>query len=188
MESRFLDKLTSSFELELPRDLETLDQFVEYIVPKIQPWSEDLKEEKFYVGKRWKEISSADTFHETVLHMFMPGGEYMLSVDGDITKGLWRYLPETNTFILEYANKSQLFDLSFLNGDFFILQKHGDQARKGKQKYFVYAEEGMLNKKKLDWRATMEELYNVYRENSKFSLWVMLLLLFVVGFVVYNFT
>ena len=188
MEGRFLDNLTSSFELDLPKNLETLDQFIEFIVPKVQPWSEDLREEKFYVGKRWKEIRDTDTYHETVLHMFMPGGEYMVVIDGDISKGIWRYMAENNTFILDYGGKSQLFDLSFLNGDFFILQKHGDQMRKGKQKYFVYGAEGMLNKKKLDWRQAMEELYNIYRTNSKFSTWVMLLLLFIVGFVVYQFT
>ncbi len=188
MEGRLLDRIFNAFELDLPSRLETLDQFVEYIIPQVQPWSEDLREEKFYVGKRWKEIRDTDTYHETVLHMFMPGNEYMVAVDGDITKGIWRYLPETNTLILEYANKSQLFDLSFLNNDFFILQKHGDQIRKGRQQYFVYAEEGMLNKKKLDWRSAMEELYNVYRNNSKFSMWVMLLLLCIVAFVVYNFT
>ena len=188
MEGRFLDNLTSSFELDLPSNLETLDEFIEFIVPKVQPWSEDLREEKFYVGKRWKEIRDTDTYHETVLHMFMPGGEYMVVIDGDISKGIWRYMAENNTFILDYGGKSQLFDLSFLNGDFFILQKHGDQMRKGKQKYFVYGAEGMLNKKKLDWRQAMEELYNIYRTNSKFSTWVMLLLLFIVGFVVYQFT
>jgi hypothetical protein len=188
MEGRFLDNLTNAFELDLPSNLETLEQFIEYIVPKVQPWSEDLREEKFYVGKRWKEIRDTDTYHETVLHMFMPGGLYMVVIDGDISKGVWQYMAENNTFILDYGGKSQLFDLTFLNDDFFILQKHGDQIRKGKQKYFVYGAEGMLNKKKLDWRAAMEELYNIYRNNSKFSTWVMLILLVLVAFVVLQFT
>jgi hypothetical protein len=75
-----------------------------------------------------------------------------------------------------------------LNTDFFILQKNGDQTRKGRQKYYVYASEKMLNKKKLDWRGAMEELYNIYRETSKFSVWVMALLAIIVIFVVYTFT
>jgi hypothetical protein len=188
MEGKFLDRLTNSFELDLPSDLETLDQYVEYIVPKIQPWSEDLREEKFYINKRWKEVRDTDTYHETVLNIFMPGGEYLVVVDGDISKGTWRYMSENNTFILDYGGKSQLFDLSFLNTDFFILQKNGDQTRKGRQKYYVYASEEMLNKKKLDWRGAMEELYNIYRNTSKFSVWVMALLLVIVVFVVYTFT
>ena len=48
--------------------------------------------------------------------------------------------------------------------------------------------EKMLNKKKLDWRGAMEELYNIYRETSKFSVWVMALLAIIVIFVVYTFT
>jgi hypothetical protein len=188
MEGRFLDSLTNSFELDLPSGLETLDDYVEYIVPKVQPWSEDLREEKFYVGKRWKEVRDTDTYHETVLHMFMPGGEYMVVIDGDISKGAWRYMPENNTFILDYGGKSQLFDLSFLNSDFFILQKHGDQSRKGRQKYYVYGSESMLNKKKLDWRAAMEELYNIYRNTSKFSVWVGALVVLIAVFLVYTFS
>jgi hypothetical protein len=188
MEGRFLDRFTNSFELDLPTGLETLDQYVEFIVPKVQPWSEDLREEKFYVNKRWKEVRDTDTYHETVLNMFMPGGEYMVVVDGDISKGAWRYMPENNTFILDYAGKSQLFDLSFLNSDFFILQKSGDQMRKGRQKYFVYADEAMLNKKKLDWRAAMEELYNIYRNNSKFGIWITGLIVVIVTFLFYTFS
>jgi hypothetical protein len=187
MEGRFLDRIFNSFELDLPSGLETMDDFVEFIVPKVQPWSEDLREEKFYVGKRWKEIRDTDTYHETVLNMFMPGGEYLVVVDGDISKGAWRYMADTNTFIVDYGGRSQLFDLSFLNDDFFILQKHGDQTRKGRQKYFVYASEMMLQRKKLDWRATMEELYNVYRNSSKFSIWVAALAIFVIVFIYYSF-
>jgi hypothetical protein len=188
MEGRFLDRLTNSFELDLPKNLETLDAYIEFIVPKIQPWSEDLREEKFYVGKRWKEVRDTDTYHETVLNMFMPGGEYLVVIDGDISKGAWRYLADTNTFIIDYGGKSQLFDLSFLNNEFFIIQKHGDQIRKGRQQYFVYASEAMLIEKRLDWRATMEELYNIYRHSSRFSMWLMLLLLIIVSFVVYTFS
>ncbi len=188
MEGKFLDRIFNAFELDLPSNFQTMDDYVEFIVPKVQPWSEDLREEKFYISKRWKEVRDTDTYHETVLHMFMPGGEYMVVVDGDITKGVWRYLAENNTFIVDYAGKSQLFDLSFLNADFFILQKNGDQTRKGRQKYYVYADEAMLMKKKLDWRAAMEELYNIYRNTSRFSVWVAVLGIIILSFLVYTFS
>ena len=192
MEGKFLDKISSSFELDLPSDLETLEQYVEFIVPRIQTWSEDLWEEKFYVGKRWKEIRDTDTYHETVLHMFMPfdekaeGNEYMVSIDGDVTKGTWKYLKDSNTFIVEYGGKSSLFDLVFLNGDFFILKKHGDQARKGKQKYFVYGNEKSTSK--LEWRNAMEKLYNIYRENSRFSIWLFVIIGIIIFVLYYSFS
>jgi hypothetical protein len=184
MESKIWDKITGSFELDLPSDLATLEQSIEFIVPRVQSWSEDLWEEKFYTNKRWKEIRDADTYHEVVLHMFMQGGEYLVVIDGDITKGAWHYMKETNTFIVDYGGKSSLFDLVFLNGDFFILRKHGDQARKGKQKYYVYGNEKSTGK--LDWRNAMEKLYNLYRENSKFSMWLFAIIAFIIFVLFYS--
>ena len=174
MENRFLDKITGLFELDLPDGLENMEEHIEFIVPRIQAWSEDLREEEFYLNTRWKEIRDTDTYHEVVLHIFMAGGEYLVSVDGDISKGGWRYLSESNTFIVEYGPKSQLYDLAFLNNDFFILKKHGDQARKGRDKYFVYGNE--LSVGNLDWRDAMDSLYNIYRSNSRFSIYLFLII------------
>lgn len=185
MEGNFLNRITSSFELDLPLGLEDMAQHIEFIVPRIQAWSEDLWEEDFYVGKRWKEIRDTDTYHEQVLHLFMPGGEYMVSLDGDVSKGGWRYLQESNTFIVEYGGKSQLFDLVFLNNDFFILKKHGDQIRKGKLMYYVYGNERSVGQ--LDWRNAMEELYNIYRKNSKFTIYILLFLIIIGGILFFTF-
>jgi hypothetical protein len=188
MEGKFLDSIFNSFENNLPTNLESLEQYVKFILPKVKPWSGTLQNDTLYLGKRWKELRDTDTYHETVLHIFMPGGEYLVVIDGDISKGAWRFISENKTFIVDYGGRSQLFDLAFLNNDFFILQKHGDQERKGKQKYFVYAAEDLLEKKKLDWRSAMELLYNVYRESSDFSRWVGILIMIIVVLVVYSLT
>lgn len=185
MESKLWDNITGLFELNLPEGLEDIPAHIEYIVPRVQAWSEDLWEEKFYVNKRWKEIRDADTYHEVVLHLFMPGGEYLVSLDGDISKGAWRYLKDSNTFIIDYGGRSQLFDLVFLNSDFFILKKHGDQERKGKQKYYVYGNERSVGR--LDWRNAMEYLYNIYRTNSRFSLLLFLAIFLIVAILFISF-
>jgi hypothetical protein len=181
LENKLWDNITGIFELDLPQNLEDLAAHIEYIVPRVQQWSEDLWEEQYYTNKRWKEIRDTDTYHEVVLHIFMPGGEYMVSIDGDLSKGGWRYLKDSNTFIVDYGGKSQLFDLVFLNSDFFILEKHGDQDRKGKQKYYVYGNEGTVGK--LDWRNAMEALYNIYRTNSRFSTWLFLTIFLIIAII-----
>ena len=98
MESKLLDKVTGAFELDLPSDLQTMPQFIEFIVPKVQPWSEDLREEKFYVGKRWVEIQDRDAWDKSFIHIFMDGGEYLFSDNGILTRKTWRYLAESNIF------------------------------------------------------------------------------------------
>ncbi len=175
-----LDDLARAFSDELPEHIgnDSLDAHVDYILPHVRAYGEDLREPEFWLGKRWKEIRDNADFHESVLHIFNQPNEYLLAVDGNIMRGSWRLLTDYNTLILEIGGRSELFDLVFLNPDFMILRKHGDQARKGQRKYFVlvneYASHGV------DWRNLMELLYNVYRSDSgRYSTWLILILIVV---------
>ena len=114
-----------------------IDEHLDFIVPKVIPFGEDLAEDKFWVGKRWVEVRDDEGFHESILHLFNEGGEYMLSLDGNIVRGTWKKLGQYNTLILELSGRSELFDLRFLSADFMVLTKHGDQARKGLRTLFL---------------------------------------------------
>jgi hypothetical protein len=113
-------------------------------------------------------VRDEDGFHEAILHIFNPGGEYLLSLDGNLIKGAWRQLGGYNSLIIEIGGRSELFDLRYLNNDFMILTKHGDQARKNLRRFFflVHESASRAGGKELDWRNLMERMYNVYRENS----------------------
>ena len=189
VENPFLDKLVRSFSVELPVH-ETMDQYLDEIIPLVRPWGEDLREEEFYLDTRWLEIRDTDDFHESILHIFRAEEEYLISIDGNIYKGAWRRLPKSNTLIIDQmdegqAIKSELFDLAFMNADFFILKKHGNQKRIGKKKYFVLGREKLA--RGLEWRDVMELLFNRYRNNSQFIVWVVLAVVLVAIFVVYSF-
>lgn len=183
MDFPVFDSVFKVFNLELPRQ-ETMDEYLDFIVPKIHPYSEDIHEGEYLEDIRWKEVREGDQFHESVLHIFRPGGEYLLTVDGNIMKGGWKQLADYNSIILEIGGKSELFDNAFLNGRFFILQKHGDQVRKGQRKYFFLANESVTvgPNGPLEWREVVEALFNVYRENnSPFTLIIAVVLLLVAG-------
>jgi hypothetical protein len=167
---------------ELPRDLGTLDEHLDFILPQIVQYGEDLRENEFWLGKRWREVREDEGFHEALLHIFNPGGEYLIAVDGNLMKGSWRNLNQDNSMILEMGGRSELFDLRFLNPDFMVLTKHGDQARKGQRRYFLLAYEPITYGKHgdLDWRNLMERMFNIWRENS-LSLWTWLVFVVVVG-------
>ncbi len=109
-----------------------------------------------------------------------------MSLDGNLIKGTWRKLGQYNTLILEIAGRSELFDLRFLNADFMVLTKHGDQARKGQRRFFclIHERSAYSPKGELDWRNVMEKLFNVWRENS-LSLWAWLVFIAVLAFIVY---
>ncbi|HRI60037.1 MAG TPA: hypothetical protein PK228_09950 [Saprospiraceae bacterium] len=171
---------------DLPKDLGDMDSHLAFILPKVIPYGEDLREEKFWISKRWKEVRDEEGFHEAILHIFNTGGEYLLSLDGNVVKGTWKRLNQDNTIIIEISGKSELFDLRFLNSDFMVLSKHGDQARIGKRRYFclVHEKAAKAGGREMDWRNLMEKLFNIWRENS-LSLGAWLIFILVIGFVLY---
>jgi hypothetical protein len=165
-----------SMSPELPTELGNMDQHLDFVLKRVIPHGQDLNEEKNWIGKRWKEVRDDEGFHEAILHIFNPGGEYLLSFDGNIVKGGWKRLGGYNTLILEVGGRGELFDLRFLNSDFLVLTKHGDQTRKGQRRYFFLVHEPAI--KNLDWRQLMEKMFNVYREESTgLTSWVIFILL-----------
>lgn len=178
--------ISKAFSPDLPQDLGDMDAHLDFILPKVIPYGEDLREEKFWHRKRWKEVRQEEGFHEAILHIFQPGGEYMLSIDGNLMKGGWRQLADFNSLIIEIGGRNELFDLRFLNNDFLILTKHGDQARKGQRRYFLLVNEPATRSggRELDWRNLMERMFNIWRENS-LSLWAWLFFLIAIGVIIY---
>lgn len=173
------------FSPPLPKELGSFDDHLDFILPKVMPYGEDLREEHFWLSKRWQEIREDEGFHEALLHIFNPGGEYMLSVDGNIIKGGWRRLAQDNSLIIDMGGRTELFDVIYLNGDFLIMSKHGDQARKGQRKYFMLVRENAIRSRDgmPDWRNMMEALFNVWRENS-LSLWAWFIFIVIIGVLV----
>jgi hypothetical protein len=164
MANSLFKDISKSFSPDLPAELGSMDQHLDFILSKVVSNSEDLGEEKFWIGKRWREVRDDDSFHEAILHIFNTGGEYLLSFDGNIVKGTWRRLGNYNTLILDVGGRSELFDLRFMNSAYFVLSKHGDQARKGQRKYFFLVHEPIA--RNVDWRNLMERMFNMWREDN----------------------
>jgi hypothetical protein len=175
-EFNFLNQFNRLLSAELPDDLRTLDQHLDFIIPCINEYSEDIREPEYWTNKRWKEVREGDQFHEAILHIFTQESEYMLSIDGNLINGKWQQLGEYNTLILEMPGRKELFDLKFMNSDFMILCKHGNQLKEGQRKYFFLVEESKTRHPQtgtdLSWRTICESLFNVFRDDSKsFLLW-----------------
>ena len=171
---------------DLPKELGDLDSHLDFILPKVIPYGEDLREINFWLDKRWKEVRDEEGFHEAILHIFAQNGEYLLSLDGNLMKGAWRQLGGENALIVEMGGRSELFDLRFMNNEFMVLTKHGDQARKGLRRFFLLAHEPITRGRggDLDWRNIMEKLFNVWRENS-LSIWAWIFFLLLLGAIIY---
>jgi hypothetical protein len=178
--TKALGGLINVLEIELPKQ-ERLDDYIDYIIEKIGPSSEDLNEQKHYVGKRWLEIRDQYDFIEDVLHIFNDGNEYLISIDGNIVTGRWRLLAETNSMIVENGDKKELYDLVFLNDNFLILAKHGDQIRLKQSRYLVLVQESLGSK--LSWHQLMDNLYDVHRANKNYQ-YSLLVIIFLVAVII----
>ena len=175
--------------LELPQQ-ESLDDYLDYILPKVGYMGEDLSEQDFYVETPWLEIRDDDNFHEKILHIFKKdtlairskseddGPDYLCFVNGNGYKGKWTYLPKGNMLVMkgtavtaggQQYNMDALYRLAFMNDDFFILKKHGNRMP-GEKKYFVMGREGVVGG--MEWRDTMEYLFDLYRKNAVYILLV----------------
>lgn len=182
MEIKLFDKVMQPIRTTLP-DANSIDEYLEdKILPKVRPWSEDLREEKFYLNKSWLEFRDDVDFHKAVLHFFNTDGEYLKSEDGEISCGKWRYLRDSNKFlIMEKDCEGELFDLAFLDDDFFILKKHGDHRKHGKRAFFLMLHEPLG--KRTTWREAMELLYDKAGRSVGFYFLLFIAFLLIVGIV-----
>jgi hypothetical protein len=171
---------------EMP-DAESLQKYLDIILPQVRQWSEDLREERFYLGESWYEFRDDDTFHDHVLHFFNDDGEYMRSENGDVSNGSWKLVGASNRMIIDYET-TEMYDLVFMNENFLILQKLGDQVRLGKDKYFFMVNEKMFRafkkktKRALEWPDAMQLLYRVKYDHSQFyqTLTIMVLVIVII--------
>lgn len=171
LENKQLDRIARSFEVELP-ERNTLHEYLALLLysreVNIRQWSEDLSETKFYVvegGKPWTQIQDRDNAFETVLHFFNPNNEYLNVVEGNVSRGKWRLLDNTNKIIIEQGQRSEMFELAFLSDSFFILRKHGGLAAGKKPHFLVMGHERVV--RGLEWRDYVELLFNTYRQQNK---------------------
>ncbi len=183
-ESIILGWFTKIFQLDLPYR-ESMDEYLDYILPKIRSKSKKLTDTEIYTdGKYWIEINDEDDAHESILRIFAPeeapeetGGSsgestYMYSIDGNMMKGAWARMGGGTILIKGLA--FEMYDLVFLNADFFIMKKHGNHNGR---KYLFLAKETKISRQyewfdvlgrrrdqmKLEWRDIMEFLFDIHR-------------------------
>jgi hypothetical protein len=157
----------------------TIEEYLEYILPKVKRFSEDLHEIEFYIEKQWAEVDDDVLITEKLVHIFKPeqepgeikvkdedqGSPYLLSKDGDIVKGKWSYI-RSGGFIIKVLQQYELYDLAFLGDDFFVLKKKRSDG--AGSKYLFLVNEKLADNH--DWRELMELLFDIYRYNLAYLL------------------
>ncbi len=177
---KIFDPLTRAMDKEdkFP-ERDSLPAYLDMLLPSMRAWSEDLTETNFYVGKSWLEVRDQDNFHDTILHIFNEGGEYLRIVNGDISKGSWKLMPDgTNRMMFNYGKANELYTLAFLDPPFFVLQKHGAPHR---HKYWTMGLEGAV--RGLEWREYAEKLYSDHQEESSSMFYTAIVVIVIIAII-----
>lgn len=170
-----------------------VDYVLDEIIPRIKKWSEDIYEfeEKEYYKIRWVQLDRDTENPEVMLHLFfIDDFQYLNSLNGDIIfKGKWQVLSDSNALILhKMANKqitqSELYDLVFLNEDFFILKKHGNQQHKGKAKYLFLGNEESVEG--LSWEEKLN-LLDSHQTSMRTVIAIVLIAIITIALLAYQF-
>ena len=183
MLNQFIQELRESFDVSLP-ERNSMSEYLDTIIPLIRASSEDINEIVNYSsegGKPWMEVRDDVSFNSVVLHFFNKNGEYLRSTNGDIFKGKWRTLPDSNKIIID-AGASELFELAYLDRNFFILKKHGNHSHR---KYFCMGSERLV--RNIEWKDYVELLFSNYESNvSKFKITLTLVVLAIIGLILFT--
>lgn len=177
----FINSFDVEVEMPMPKD-KTLDGYVNAILNHIRPFSEDLREQQFYTNKAWMEIRDDERFHDVILHFFNDGGKYMIVTNGDIRNGNWKYMSSANKLILSAGKGSEMYDLAYMDKNFFILKKHGEHKKFGRREYRLFAFEPVG--RKLEWRDMMEMMFNQYRTKDNNYVSLMIIVIVIVAIII----
>lgn len=169
----------SNIKNNLP-DFNSLDEGVDYVMKYMHRYTEVLDEKELYLNTRWSEIRDDINLTENILHVFKDSGEYLRILDGDIHIGSWEH--NIGGIIIKFASKHELFESVFLNENFFILKKHGDQSLRGQRKYFFMAKEDIAAEKY--WKELLELMFEVHKGNVNY-LFMVAVVVFVAIMIIY---
>ncbi|MEZ5058699.1 MAG: hypothetical protein R2879_16820 [Saprospiraceae bacterium] len=190
MEKHALDELDEAFADRLPEFPELRD-YLELILPEIRHYSEDLNEEEFYLEQPWKEITDEEGIFQSILHFFNKESEYLKSVDGNVSRGTWRIMPGgTNKILIEMQEpggflKSELFDLRYLDEEFFILQKNSEGIHGAGSKFLMLGAEQTIQG--LNWKEAATLLYtNTRVDSSAYIYLVYLVVILIIAILIFS--
>ncbi|TXF84025.1 hypothetical protein FUA23_21350 [Neolewinella aurantiaca] len=184
MEDRLLDKIAQPFNLNLPEH-ETMEQAIDEFLPAVRGFGfKDLTDENAPLYKvDWVSMTDKPGATEVNLHTFLPSGEIRIARDGSMDGMSFNVLTSNRIIIGQSVHRDAfLYELQFMDEDFLIFKRHGNEANI-KKKYLFYCREAIGTR--LVWNEALEKMVDKYRNNQFPWIPVLVVLAIVVGVMLY---
>lgn len=157
----------------------SLDDQIASILEKHESVFEFPQLEKLLPSKRWLEIHP-EMDYTKILHLFEENGDYLVSNNGNISKGFWKASYQSEVIILDILSKdgqtkSELYEMAYSDENYIFLMKHGIHTRFDQRKYLALGEEGQMNNKRLE--SLLEELGHPPPAGMSTILWILVIIL-----------
>ena len=185
MDERLLDKIAEPFNLQLP-DYQSMEEMLDDILPEVRGYSEpSFEDEDASLNVvEWVKMSDQPGATKINLWSFEPGSEIRIVSDGELSNKFYSVEGPRRIVIGDgmYRN-AILYELAFMDRDFLIVQRHGNQENIRGKKYLVFCREAIGTR--LVWHEALTRLVDKYR-NSQFP-WagVLVIIAVLLGALVY---
>ena len=187
MDDRLLDRIAEPFNANLP-EYKTMEQMLNEILPAVKPFSEpSLTSSEKLLNVEWVKMTDKPGETQLILYRYRASGEIRISVDGDMDSLSYTILEDNPKRVVIGQNMyrdSKLYNLAFLDNDFLILKRHGNQDNiSAKDRYLMFCSEPIGTR--LTWDEALEKLVVKYRNNAMPWGWIMLVLGVILALVFY---
>lgn len=198
MKIPFVDWFLDLLGDDLP-SMTRMDEYMEYILPLIVSYSDDISDSTSFAAKDWLEVMEEEHYLEAIYHTYDVSVHqldprisiedqekvYQRSVEGNILVGTWDSFNEpTPTLSIKTISRNDEYEIVFVNADFFILKKGAVKDQKGDRLYVLMGNEDLIQD--LVWLEVMELLYNIYRYRSRFLIFVGAIVFFIVLVLIFS--
>ena len=181
MDDRLLDKLAEPFNLKLA-EYTSMHEMIEEVLPAVKRFSEPelADEDSPFYDTNWVRMTDNQGDNIVQLHTFSRTGEISIANDGAMDALSHKIVGPKRVIIGQSLYRdSFLYELAFMDNDFLILKRHGNDQN-FKNKYLFYCVEHIGTR--LTWDEALEKLVAKYRNNAMpWWVFVAILLLLVMG-------
>ena len=186
MEDRLLDKVAEPFNLQLP-EYDSMEAMLDGILPALKSASryrlpteadDDVTNNPLY-HNNWVRLSDTPGDTQVVLYNFQFTGNIRIATDGEISSSSFDIDSAYRMTMGDSPHRGAiLYDLVFLNNDYFILARHGN-ANNFKRKYVAFCTEAIG--RRLSWSEALERLVAQHHNTQFPYVWLLAFVAIVAG-------